>query len=621
MAKQPVNVGAAPNDGLGDPLRSAFIKLNENFDEVYQSIEDLQSLTAITGQAYATWSGTGLIFDVVWPVYYIEGVRYEAGTDQVTLDAADVTNPRLDVIALDATGAIKITGTPAVDPVKPTIDNLTQLEITTILIAAGATTPTEITNEDVYDENTEWTGSSTNGTVDFDSTASPFSGSKSIECDAFTNGQRIEFVDGVTHEFSDFSVLRFYVNLRATFATTTGFIISFYNGASLVSSEVTVTNGLYNFTRTIVGSYQLITVPISAFTFLDSEFDKLRITFKGSNGTGFFMDDIVLQAGGVVASTLQNALTTINTPSGVANVDQPFDTFVFTAGSGLSISASGKTINFALTGGAGHVIQNAGTPLTNRENLNFSGALQAVDDAGNNASVVTVKNNGISDALLRQSAGVSVVGRSANSTGNVADIAAGANNQILRRVSDAVGFGALTAAMAPNNLWTYAKIQQASASKLLGNPTGAQANVSEIGLGTGLEFNSTNLRIKQSDLDALYVSLSGNENVGGVKTFTSAPIIPDEAYGAGWDGSLEPPTKNAVYDKIETIGGGGHTIQDEGTPLTQRTNLNFVGASVSVTDDAGNDATVVTISAAGLTSDQEDQLELAYTRSLNQLVW
>lgn len=43
--------------------------------------------------------------------------------------------------------------------------------------------------------------------------------------------------------------------------------------------------------------------------------------------------------------------------------------------------------------------------------------------------------------------------------------------------------------------------------------------------------------------------------------------------------------------------GGGHTIQDEGIDLTQRTNLNFVGATVTVTDDAGNDATVVTISA------------------------
>lgn len=47
----------------------------------------------------------------------------------------------------------------------------------------------------------------------------------------------------------------------------------------------------------------------------------------------------------------------------------------------------------------------------------------------------------------------------------------------------------------------------------------------------------------------------------------------------------------------ETTSGGGHTIQDEGTPLTQRTNLNFVGAGVAVTDDSGNDATVVTITS------------------------
>jgi hypothetical protein len=42
--------------------------------------------------------------------------------------------------------------------------------------------------------------------------------------------------------------------------------------------------------------------------------------------------------------------------------------------------------------------------------------------------------------------------------------------------------------------------------------------------------------------------------------------------------------------------GGGHTIQDEGVNKTQRTNLNFVGGTVVVTDDAGNDATVVTVS-------------------------
>lgn len=56
---------------------------------------------------------------------------------------------------------------------------------------------------------------------------------------------------------------------------------------------------------------------------------------------------------------------------------------------------------------------------------------------------------------------------------------------------------------------------------------------------------------------------------------------------------------NGKYVLGSGSGGGGHTIQDEGVSRTQRTNLNFVGANVSVTDDAGNDATVVTISVSG----------------------
>jgi len=39
----------------------------------------------------------------------------------------------------------------------------------------------------------------------------------------------------------------------------------------------------------------------------------------------------------------------------------------------------------------------------------------------------------------------------------------------------------------------------------------------------------------------------------------------------------------------------GHVIQDEGTPLTARANLNFVGAGITATDDAGNNATKVTV--------------------------
>jgi hypothetical protein len=81
----------------------------------------------------------------------------------------------------------------------------------------------------------------------------------------------------------------------------------------------------------------------------------------------------------------------------------------------------------------------------------------------------------------------------------------------------------------------------------------------------------------------------------------STVSVTDDAYGAGWNGSTQVPTKNAVYDKIESLvigGGGGYaTIEDEGTALTQRTVLNFVGAGVTVTD--GGTETVVTIPGGG----------------------
>lgn len=36
---------------------------------------------------------------------------------------------------------------------------------------------------------------------------------------------------------------------------------------------------------------------------------------------------------------------------------------------------------------------------------------------------------------------------------------------------------------------------------------------------------------------------------------TGALTVSDEVYGVGWNGSFEVPTKNALYDKIETLGG------------------------------------------------------------------
>ena len=57
MAKQTIGIGSAANDGTGDPLRTAFDKINDNFDEIYTELggSSLSSLSL---------SGNALISDV-----------------------------------------------------------------------------------------------------------------------------------------------------------------------------------------------------------------------------------------------------------------------------------------------------------------------------------------------------------------------------------------------------------------------------------------------------------------------------------------------------------------------------------------------------------------------------
>ena len=54
MAKQEINLGSAPNAGDGDPLRTAFNKINENFDELYNSTGGLDLLNVASNVIPAT---------------------------------------------------------------------------------------------------------------------------------------------------------------------------------------------------------------------------------------------------------------------------------------------------------------------------------------------------------------------------------------------------------------------------------------------------------------------------------------------------------------------------------------------------------------------------------------
>src|SRR6185369_16249223 len=94
----------------------------------------------------------------------------------------------------------------------------------------------------------------------------------------------------------------------------------------------------------------------------------------------------------------------------------------------------------------------------------------------------TIADNTVTDAHLRDSGALSVIGRSANSSGDPADISAtAATGAVLRESGSALGFGTIATAGIADDAITYAKIQNVSASdRLLGRDTALAGDVEEL---------------------------------------------------------------------------------------------------------------------------------------------
>ena len=95
------------------------------------------------------------------------------------------------------------------------------------------------------------------------------------------------------------------------------------------------------------------------------------------------------------------------------------------------------------------------------------------------ANIVT---NSVGNTQLRQGGALSLIGRSANSTGNVADIAAtAASGAVLRESGSTIGFGTIATAGIADSAVTFAKIQNVSATdRLLGRSTAGAGVVEEV---------------------------------------------------------------------------------------------------------------------------------------------
>ncbi len=123
-------------------------------------------------------------------------------------------------------------------------------------------------------------------------------------------------------------------------------------------------------------------------------------------------------------------------------------------------------------------------------------------------TVWNIDANVVGDAELRQGIACSVIGRSANSTGNVADIQGGTNDRVLARASNALAFQQVSTAMIADAAVTLAKMANLAAGAVIGR---------QIDAGTGVPVALTGREIGELARFDFFESFSLGS---GVQTLT-----------------------------------------------------------------------------------------------------
>jgi hypothetical protein len=284
-------------------LDTSFIGKN-GFTPIVVNESDLQLIplaqvqeNGLISGGIVQWTGNGYEFNISSAIYRIGGNNYASPASIKTLATPDATNDRIDVFAVDVNNeVVVITGTPATTPIKPQVNPATQLELTSVIVTAASTTPT-LTDEVVYDENIEWTGTSSGtGTANFASTTSPYQGAVSIETTNIQDGFTIVLDNGSDFDLGTVQTFGFQIKLKAAMPA----------GQNILFSLLDASNNPISKTITIainkgITTYQFSGLILSSLGLLTNLVRKVRFAFQRTGGSptfaGYFLDIVKFEGG------------------------------------------------------------------------------------------------------------------------------------------------------------------------------------------------------------------------------------------------------------------------------------------------------------------------------------
>ncbi|TPI18073.1 hypothetical protein [Mesorhizobium sp. B4-1-1] len=345
-------------------------------------------------------------------------------------------------------------------------------------------------------------------------------------------------------------------NLDSGGATVSGVVDGFDDSTNVIKGQLTLRSKasaaiayVYNVTGSVVdgtGYRKLTLAYVSGAGTLPTTTDGIWLIFaragdKGADGLG--SGDFT----GPASSATDNIVTFAGT-TGKTGKDSGVAVASLVVG-----PASAATDNIAtFNGTTGKVVKDSGVAVASlapKANASFTGTFSP-------------PTNAIALNTLADSTAVSVLGRSANSIGARADIAAGSDDTILRRVSSALGFGQLTAGMVPAGLVTYAMLA-----------SGAIASNSEFQLGTASKL----------------LTAAALKSAVAYQTLTSGASV-------SWDMSLGNNASLAAGTNV-TIGNPTNAVPQFGFVLkiTAVTSARTVSLSANLVPAAGVESFPITI--------------------------
>lgn len=293
------------NDGLlgfdaENVRRTRNFKVSSLVSLVLEQVGGAIRNALVTGSAIWIEDMTYKFWDIG---YWLNSQYIEIDSQEVILSAADPTNPRIDAIYANSDGQlVVIEGDPAPNPLRPLINSTTQVLVTFILIDAGGSVPSGVSEDIVYSDNlvTDWTNS-TSGfvSVDFDSLTNPFEGTKCIAVkEAAGTASYLRFYKGATAETYEPSLkLHLYIKVDALVDNSTRIDIQLFNDNVPEESDfATLGNGSYGFDINNMDDYQSVIIPFSDMSGIN-EYNGINILIGEAALAAFKFDDIRIVAG------------------------------------------------------------------------------------------------------------------------------------------------------------------------------------------------------------------------------------------------------------------------------------------------------------------------------------